>query len=62
METSTGAGENLRRTRALTADLVAPAEACSTCRLYLRLQQFEAELNGAHPPENNVLFKRALCA
>ncbi len=56
-------GVALRRTRALTADLVAPAEACPTWRaLYLRLDAFEAELMEHIHLENNVLFRRALAA
>jgi regulator of cell morphogenesis and NO signaling len=53
----------LARTRALTADLVAPPEACASWRaLYLRLGQLEAELMEHIHLENNVLFRRALCA
>jgi regulator of cell morphogenesis and NO signaling len=53
----------LQRTRALTTDLVPPAEACTTWRaLYLRLDEFEAELMEHVHLENNVLFRRALCA
>jgi regulator of cell morphogenesis and NO signaling len=55
--------ENLRKTRRLTADLVAPEEACPTWRaLYLRLAAFEAELMDHIHLENNVLFRRALAA
>jgi regulator of cell morphogenesis and NO signaling len=51
----------LQRTRALTADLVAPEEACPTWRaLYLRLAAFEAELMDHIHLENNVVFRRAL--
>ncbi len=54
---------NLRKTRSLTADLVAPPEACPTWRaLYLRLAAFEAELMDHIHLENNVLFRRALAA
>jgi regulator of cell morphogenesis and NO signaling len=53
--------ENLQKTRRLTADLVAPEEACPTWRaLYLRLVSFEAELMDHIHLENNVLFRRAL--
>jgi regulator of cell morphogenesis and NO signaling len=53
----------LRRTRELTAGLVPPPEACTTWRaLYLRLDEFEAELMEHVHLENNVLFRRALCA
>ena len=51
----------LRRTRALTGDLVAPACACTTWRaLYARLEVFERELMEHAGLENNVLFPRAL--
>ena len=53
--------ESLAKTRRLTADLVAPEEACPTWRaLYLRLAAFEAELMDHIHLENNVLFRRAL--
>ncbi|MRR11292.1 iron-sulfur cluster repair di-iron protein [bacterium] len=53
----------LQKTRSLTTDLVPPAEACTTWRaLYLRLDEFEAELMEHVHLENNVLFRRALCA
>jgi regulator of cell morphogenesis and NO signaling len=55
--------EALRRTRRLTADLVAPEEACPTWRaLYLRLGQLESELMDHIHLENNVLFRRVLAA
>jgi regulator of cell morphogenesis and NO signaling len=55
--------EALRRTRRLTADLVAPEEACPTWRaLYLRLGQLERELMDHIHLENNVLFRRVLAA
>ena len=54
-------GESLRKTRQLTADLVAPEEACPTWRaLYLRLGQLESELMDHIHLENNVLFRRVL--
>ena len=53
--------EDLRRTRALTADLTPPEEACPTWRaLYLRLTELEAELMEHIHLENNVLFRRVL--
>lgn len=56
-------GQDLRRTRELTADLVAPPEACSSWRaLYLRLHALEAELMEHIHLENNVLFRRVLVA
>ena len=55
-------GECLKKTRELTADLTIPPEACATWRaLYLRLEEFEAELMEHIHLENNVLFRRALC-
>jgi regulator of cell morphogenesis and NO signaling len=52
---------NLRETRRLTADLLAPEEACPTWRaLYLRLAALEAELMEHIHLENNVLFRRVL--
>jgi regulator of cell morphogenesis and NO signaling len=51
----------LRRTRQLTADLVAPEEACPTWRaLYVRLAALERELMDHIHLENNVLFRRVL--
>jgi regulator of cell morphogenesis and NO signaling len=56
-------GEDLQAVRALTADLVAPAEACTTWRaLYLGLQQLEEELMEHIHLENNILFRRALAS
>lgn len=53
----------LGQSRALTANLQAPPEACPTWRaLYLRLDEFEAELMEHVHLENHVLFRRALCA
>lgn len=53
----------LQKTRALTTDLVPPGEACTTWRaLYLRLDELEAELMDHVHLENNILFRRALCA
>lgn len=55
--------ENLEKTRRLTADLVAPPEACPTWKaLYLRLDGLEAELMEHIHLENNVLFRRVLAA
>jgi regulator of cell morphogenesis and NO signaling len=54
--------ENLKTIRAITRDLVAPANACATWRaLYLRLGAFEAEFMQHIHLENNLLFRRALC-
>ncbi len=51
----------LQRTRELTAELVAPPEACTSWQaLYLRLYALEAELMEHIHLENNVLFRRAL--
>ena len=53
--------QNLARTRALTGNLVPPAEACATwTALYLRLAALEIELMEHIHLENNVLFRRAL--
>jgi regulator of cell morphogenesis and NO signaling len=53
--------ENLRRTRALTADLVAPADACGTWRaLYDGLRELELDLMRHVHLENNVLFPAVL--
>ncbi len=53
--------EALLQTRALTDDLVAPPEACTSWRaLYLRLDELEADLMEHIHLENNVLFPRVL--
>jgi len=53
----------LQKTREMTTNLVPPAEACTTWRaLYLRLDALEEELMEHVHLENNVLFRRALCA
>ncbi len=55
--------EGLVQTRALTDNLVPPAEACTTWRaLYLRLDALEADLMEHIHLENNVLFPRVLQA
>lgn len=52
---------NLKRTRELTDNLTAPAEACTTWRaLYVRLGALESDLMQHIHLENNVLFQRAL--
>jgi regulator of cell morphogenesis and NO signaling len=54
-------GENLAGVRAITNNLVPPAEACPTWRaLYLRLAQLESNLFDHIHLENNMLFPRAL--
>jgi len=56
-------GENLRRTRALTNNLIAPLEACASWReLYRGLEELEADLWRHIHLENYVLFPRALGA
>ena len=53
--------ESLRRTRALTADLVAPDDACGTWRaLYDGLRELELDLMRHVHLENNVLFPAVL--
>jgi regulator of cell morphogenesis and NO signaling len=53
----------MARTRELTANLVAPAEACRTWRsLYDGLVRLEAELMAHVHLENHILFPRALAA
>jgi regulator of cell morphogenesis and NO signaling len=53
--------ETLARTRALTANLKLPPEACTTWRaLYVGLLQLEQELMEHIHLENNILFRRAL--
>lgn len=52
---------NLRRTRELTADLAAPADACGTWRaLYDGLRELELDLMRHVHLENNVLFPAVL--
>jgi len=54
-------GENLARIRELTHDLCLHPEACTSWKaLYLRLDEFEADLMEHIHLENNVLFPRAL--
>ncbi len=54
-------GQNLRRIRELTDDLVPPPEACVSWRaLYSGLEELERELMEHIHLENNVLFPRAL--
>jgi regulator of cell morphogenesis and NO signaling len=54
-------GQALERVRALTANLTAPPEACTTWRaLYLGLTRLEAEFMEHIHLENNILFPRAL--
>lgn len=54
--------ENLRRSRKLAHDFIPPEAACTSWRaLYLRLDEFEADLMEHIHIENNVLFPRALC-
>tara|TARA_R110002096_G_scaffold16898_14_gene58200 strand:+ start:42889 stop:43551 length:663 start_codon:yes stop_codon:yes gene_type:complete len=54
-------GANLRRSRELADQFVAPPEACATWRaLYAGLEKLERELMEHIHLENNVLFPRAL--
>jgi regulator of cell morphogenesis and NO signaling len=55
------AAADLARTRALTAELAPPADACNTWRsLYLRLGALESDLKDHIHLENNILFPRIL--
>lgn len=54
-------GQSLERLRALAHEYVPPAHACTSWRaLYLRCEQFEADLMAHVHLENNVLFPRVL--
>jgi len=54
-------GSALEKVRALTANLTAPPEACTTWRaLYLGLTRLETEFMEHIHLENNILFPRAL--
>lgn len=54
-------GDNLKRTRTLTANLTPPPEACATWRaLYEELGRLEADLMEHIHLENHVLFPRSL--
>lgn len=54
-------GQNLRRIRELTGDLIVPEHACASWReLYRALRELEVELMDHIHLENNILFPRAL--
>lgn len=56
-----GAGETLRRIRALTNDYTPPPDACATYRAtFVKLEEFEEDLHRHVHLENNVLFPKAL--
>jgi len=56
-------GQNLRRIRELTKDLVVPDGACASWReLYQALEEFETDLMYHIHLENNILFPRVLGA
>jgi regulator of cell morphogenesis and NO signaling len=61
MQEHDGAGDTLKKLRAITGDYVPPADACgSFLALYEALQEFEADLHRHIHLENNVLFPRAI--
>jgi len=61
MQEHDGAGDALRRLRAMTSDYSAPEDACVSFRtLYQALRDFEADLHQHIHLENNILFPRAV--
>jgi len=61
MQEHDGAGDALRRLRAMTSDYSAPDDACVSFRtLYQALRDFEADLHQHIHLENNILFPRAV--
>jgi len=60
MQEHDGAGEALRKLRAITSDYKVPEDACISYRtLFLALQEFEADLHQHIHLENNILFPRS---
>jgi regulator of cell morphogenesis and NO signaling len=56
-----GAGDALRKLRAVTSDYAVPADACISYKtLYEALLGFEADLHQHIHLENNILFPRAV--
>jgi regulator of cell morphogenesis and NO signaling len=61
MQEHDGAGDALRRLRAVTKDYALPEDACISYRtLYEALVGFEADLHQHIHLENNILFPRAV--
>jgi regulator of cell morphogenesis and NO signaling len=61
MQEHDGAGEALRKLRALTNNYAAPADACISYKaLYDALRGFEADLRQHIHLENNILFPRVI--
>jgi regulator of cell morphogenesis and NO signaling len=61
MQEHDGAGDALRRLRAMTSDYAAPDDACVSFRtLCQALRDFEADLHQHIHLENNILFPRAV--
>jgi len=61
MQEHDGAGDALKKLRALTGDYTVPEDGCiSYATLYEALQNFEADLHQHIHLENNILFPRAV--
>ena len=61
MKEHDAAGELVRQIRSLSANYIAPADACTTFKaLYEALKEFETDLHQHVHLENNVLFPRAV--
>lgn len=61
MQEHDGAGDALRKLRAMTNEYAVPADACVSYKsLYQALQAFEADLHQHIHLENNILFPRAV--
>jgi regulator of cell morphogenesis and NO signaling len=61
MQEHDGAGEALRKLRAVTKDYAVPADACTSYQmLYQALKEFEGDLHQHIHLENNILFPRAV--
>jgi regulator of cell morphogenesis and NO signaling len=61
MQEHDGAGDTLKKLRAITNDYTLPADACISYKtLYDALQGFEADLHQHIHLENNILFPRAV--
>ncbi len=61
MQEHDGAGDMLKKLRAITHDYMLPADACISYKtLYEALKEFEADLHQHIHLENNILFPRAV--